>query len=131
MDRKTFLKKTAGALLLAAPAYALISCSSSSDDSGSNNNNNNNGGGGGYGGDCLTNGTSSNISNNHGHNLTVSKTDVSNATQKTYDIDGSAGHSHSVTVTAGNFTTLQGNQQISVSSTTGDGHSHSVTISCA
>ena len=129
MDRKTFLKKTAGALLLVAPAYALISCSSSSDDSGSNNNNNNNNNS--DPGDCLANGTESSISNNHGHNLIVSKTDVSNATQKTYDIDGSAGHSHSVTVTAGNFTTLQGNQQISVSSTTGDGHSHSVTISCA
>ena len=124
MDRKTFLKKTTGALLLATTAYALSSCSSSSDDSGSNNNN-------GGTRNCLDNGTASTIGGNHGHSLTVSKGDVANGTEKTYTIDGSAGHSHMVTVTAANFSTLQGNQQVAVSSTSGNGHSHSVTISCA
>ena len=37
MNRKTFLKKTAGALILAAPAYMLLNCSNS-DDSENNNN---------------------------------------------------------------------------------------------
>ena len=124
MDRKTFIKKTAGALLVVAPAYALLSCSSSSDDSGSNNNNNSTP-------DCLENGTQSSISSNHGHSLTVSKADVTSGVEKTYNIDGSSGHSHSVTVTGANFATLQGNQQIIVSSTTGNGHNHSVTVSCA
>ncbi len=125
MKRKTFIRKTMGALLLVAPAYAILSCSSSSDDSGSNNNNNN--------GDpnCLDNGTIANITGNHGHNLTVSKDDVSDGIEKTYAIDGSAGHSHSVTVTAANFITLRNNQQISLSSTTGSGHNHSIAVSCA
>ena len=122
MDRKTFIRKTAGALLLAAPVYALLSCSSSSDDSGSNNNNTP---------DCLENGTLSSISANHGHSLTVSKADVNSGTEKTYTIDGGAGHSHSVTVSAANFNTLKNNQQISLSSTTQNSHSHSVTVSCA
>ena len=125
MDRKTFIRKTAGALLLAVPAYALLSCSSSSDDSistppptGGNP-------------DCLANGTNSSISSNHGHSLTVSSADVAAGTEKTYNITGSSGHSHSITVSVANFTTLQSNQQISINSTSGGGHTHNVTISCA
>ena len=125
MDRKTFIKKTAGALLLAAPAYALLSCSSSSDDSSPNPPP--------IGGnpDCLANGTNSSIGGNHGHSLTISSTDVNAGDEKTYNITGSSGHSHSVTVSATNFNTLKNNQQISVNSTTGDSTTHSVTISCA
>ena len=51
--------------------------------------------------------------------------------EKTYNIAGSAGHAHEVTVTAANFSTLANNQQVVVSSTTENGHTHSVTISCA
>jgi len=124
MDRKSFIKKTASALLLAVPAYTLISCSSSSDDSNSSPTNNTP--------DCLANGASaSNITGNHGHSLTVSKSDVSAGTEKTYSIAGSAGHNHNVTVTMANFATLKNNLQITVNSTTGNGHNHSVTISCA
>jgi len=126
MDRKTFIKKTAGALLLAAPVYALLSCSSSSDDSGSNNPPP-----GGGNPDCLANGTSSSIGSNHGHSITVSSSDVNTGTEKTYNITGSGDHSHSVTVSSANFTTLKNNQSISVTSTNDDDHTHSVTISCA
>jgi len=124
MDRKSFIKKTAGAILLVGPAYALMSCSSS-DDSNNNNNNNNNP-------DCLVNGAeASSISGNHGHSLTVSNADVNAALEKSYTIDGSANHSHSVTLTAANFATLSTNQQVILNSTTGNGHTHSVTVSCA
>ncbi|GAA3584193.1 hypothetical protein [Snuella lapsa] len=126
MNRKTFIQKALGALLVALPAYAAISCSSSSNDS-----ENGGGNGGDSQGNCLQNGTSSSITSNHGHSLTVSKEDVSAGVEKTYDITGSSGHSHSVTVTSGNFTTLKNNQQVSVTSTSGDGHTHSVTIRCA
>jgi len=123
MDRKTFIKKTASVLLLAAPTYALLSCSSSSDDAAPANNNTP---------DCLANGASaSTITGNHGHSLTVSKSDVSAGTEKIYSIAGSAGHNHNVTVTMANFATLKNNLQITVNSTTGNGHNHSVTISCA
>lgn len=128
MNRKTFIKKTVGALLIAIPAYSVLRCSSSSDDS----NPNNPGGGGSGTANCLQNGArASSISGNHGHSLTVSKADVSSGTEKTYSIQGSSGHSHSVTVSVANFNTLKSNQQISVTSTSGSGHTHSVTISCA
>lgn len=126
MDRKTFIKKTAGALLIAIPAYSVMSCSSSSDDSGNNQGNQ------GGNKNCLQNGAlASTISSNHGHSLTVSKADINAGVEKTYSIDGSSGHSHSVTVSAANFNSLKSNQQISVNSTSGNGHTHSVTISCA
>jgi hypothetical protein len=126
MDRKTFIKKTAGGLLLAVPAYALIGCSSSSDDSNPNNNPPTGGNP-----DCLTNGTNSSISGNHGHNITVSTADINAGIEKTYNIAGGAGHSHNVTVSVANFNTLKNNQQISVNSTSGSGHTHGVTVSCA
>jgi len=124
MDRKTFIRKTAGVLLLAVLAYALLSCSSSSDDSNSQLATI-------ITGDCLANGTISVISNNHGHILTVPKADVIAADWKSYSFTGNADHSHSVMVSSANFTTLKSNLQISVNSTSGDGHTHNATISCA
>ena len=125
MNRKTFIKKTVGALLIALPAYSILCCSSSSDDSGSNNNGNGTA-------NCLQNGArASSISGNHGHSPTVSKADVTSGVEKTYSITGSSGHAHSVTVSAANFSTLKNNQQVNVTSTSGDNHTHSVTISCA
>jgi hypothetical protein len=123
MKRKTFIKKTVGALILAAPASMLLNCSNS-DDSESNNNQSNEP-------NCIQNGTNTYISGNHGHSLTVSVADVNAGVDKTYNIAGSAGHSHEITVTSANFSTLSNNNQVVVSSTTENGHTHSVTISCA
>ena len=124
MDRKTFIKKTASAVLIAAPAISLINCSSSEDSSSNNNNSGNP--------DCSNNGArASSISANHGHSLTVSREDVNAGVEKTYSIEGSASHSHSVTVTAANFITLQNNQQIVLTSSVGNSHEHTVTVSCA
>lgn len=123
MDRKTFIKKMAGTLLISVPAYSMLGCSSSDDSSPSPPNNNNK--------DCLANGTQSSIGANHGHTLQVSKADVQSGSQKQYSIQGSSGHDHMVTVTAANFDSLKNNQQVQVTSTSGDGHTHSVTISCA
>ena len=81
--------------------------------------------------DCLANGTTSSIGSNHGHTLTVSKTDVENGVEKTYNILGSASHSHEVTLSAANFSSLKDASSIQVSSTSGDGHTHSVSVSCA
>ena len=82
-------------------------------------------------GNCLANGTSVTIAANHGHVLVVSKADVAAAADKTYDIMGTAAHTHSVTVTAANFATLTGNHSINVTSTTGAAHTHDVTVVCA
>ena len=81
--------------------------------------------------DCLANGTVSSIGSNHGHSLTVSKTDVADGADKTYAIGGSAGHDHNVTITVADFTTLKNNKSIQVSSTSGSGHTHDVAVSCA
>ncbi len=83
------------------------------------------------GGSCLQNGTSVTIASNHGHVLTVTKDEVAAAVDKTYDIMGTATHTHSVTVTAANFTKLTNNQSINLTSTNGAGHTHNVTVVCA
>jgi hypothetical protein len=80
---------------------------------------------------CLLNGTSANIGANHGHTLTVSKTDVENAAEKTYAIQGTASHDHEVIISTTNFSALKGNQSIQVVSSSSSGHTHSVSVSCA
>ncbi|MFH6603707.1 hypothetical protein ACEZ3G_09485 [Maribacter algicola] len=129
MNRKTFIKKTAGAILIALPAASLIGCSSSDNDSGvpdpdpdSGENPQVN---------CIDNGTAVAIGSNHGHTLVVSKADVNAGNEKTYSIQGSSGHDHTITITAENFTSLKNNSSISVVSTNDDDHTHSVTVSCA
>ena len=124
MDRKAFIQKTLGAMLIALPAYSLIGCSSSDNDSDTNPNPDPQG-------NCLANGTKSTIATNHGHSLTVSTADIQAGTQKIYSIQGSSGHNHEVTITAANFNSLKSNSSITVGSTSGDGHTHSVTVSCA
>ena len=83
------------------------------------------------GGDCLKNGAKESISENHGHKLTVSVSDMENAVSKTYSIQGSSGHDHNVTLTEADFTSLKANKGIQKESTTTDGHSHTVTVNCA
>lgn len=125
MDRKTFIKKVSSGLLIAIPAYAVMSCSNS-DDGGSNNPPPPSGTK-----DCLANGTASIIGSNHGHAIQVSVVDINNGVDKQYSIQGGSDHDHNITVTTANFNTLKSNQQIQVTSTSGDAHTHSVTISCA
>ncbi|CAM1365897.1 conserved exported hypothetical protein [Tenacibaculum litoreum] len=129
MNRKAFIQKSLAAMLIALPAYTFVGCSSGSDNDPSptpdptpdptpS-------------GNCIDNGTSSAISANHGHNLIVSKEDVQAGTEKSYSIQGSSPHDHMVTLSAANFSSLQNNNSITVSSTSGDGHTHLVTVSCA
>lgn len=124
MTRKQFL----GTMFGAAGAAVLAGCGG--DD----------GGGDDDGGNldaatrsCTVNGTNVAIGSNHGHVMMVSAADVSAGANKTYDITGSATHSHSVTVTAANFASLQSNPggSVMVESTSGGGHTHSITILCA
>jgi hypothetical protein len=89
-------------------------------------------GGGGVTKDCVVNGTTATIGGNHGHVITVSAADVMAGADKTYDIMGTAAHTHSVTVTAANFASLMNNPSgsVMVNSTTGGGHTHTVTVLC-
>ncbi|MBK6520344.1 MAG: hypothetical protein IPM79_16185 [Polyangiaceae bacterium] len=84
------------------------------------------GGGGGAGLECTET-----IGTNHGHELVVSEADVLAAADKIYDIQGSSGHGHQITITAAQFGMLAGGQQVMVTSTVGNDHTHQVTVTCA
>jgi hypothetical protein len=102
----------------AAGAALLVACGGSSgDDDG--------------GGDCVMNGTTVQISGNHGHVLTVSKTEVTDGVAKSYGIMGSADHNHMVTISAAAFAMLAGNSSVMTVSTTDSSHSHNITVACA
>ena len=119
MTRKEFL----GTMLGAAGAAALAGCGG--DDGGGTDSS--------IARNCAMNGTSVSIDANHGHVLMVTASDVAAGVEKTYDITGTAAHSHMVTVTAANFATLQSNANgsVQVTSTQGGLHMHTITILCA
>jgi len=94
------------------------------------------GGGGGYGDDgndppqsCGASGTA--IAGNHGHVLTIAEADLNSVTDKTYSIQGSAGHDHTVTLTAAQLASLKAGHSVAVTSTTTSAHMHVVTANCA
>lgn len=132
MDRKAFIRTASAGALLSIPVVSLIGCSSSDDGAspGPNPNPNPNPN---PQANCLENGTNNSISANHGHTLNVSKEDVNAALEKTYTLSAAStdSHVHEVTITADQFNTLKGNNQISVTSTSDVGHSHTVTVVCA
>jgi hypothetical protein len=82
---------------------------------------------------CTMNGTVPTIGTNHGHAfaMAVTKEDVIAGVNKTYNIQGTSGHPHTVTVTAAMFTMLQQNMQVTVKSSFDASHDHDVTIRCA
>jgi hypothetical protein len=82
---------------------------------------------------CLADGTTVSFNENHGHVLVVSKEDVAAGVAKTYDIRGTADHTHLITITAADMASLTKNQPVSEISTR-DGnplHSHTALVGCA
>lgn len=69
------------------------------------------------------------ISNNHGHAVTVPAADVIAGVQKQYSIQGTSTHRHFITVTAAMFAQLRTGTSVTVRSG-GVTHTHLVTISC-
>ncbi|HEY2978020.1 MAG TPA: hypothetical protein VGJ35_08615 [Burkholderiaceae bacterium] len=69
------------------------------------------------------------ITNNHGHILTIASADLSLTVAKTYDIQGTADHTHNVTLSASQLQQLKGGGTVSVTSTQTNQHSHPITIS--
>ena len=82
---------------------------------------------------CAMNGTTTMIASNHGHVIVVTAADVTSGADKTYDIMGTADHTHSVTITAADFAKLQSNANGTVMevSTVGNAHMHEITVICA
>lgn len=70
------------------------------------------------------------IGGNHGHTITVSADDVAAGVEKTYQIQGSSLHPHTVTVTANHFATLKTTGSVTVTSSLDDNHTHPVTVTC-
>jgi hypothetical protein len=112
-SRREFLQVTTG---LGAGWVLLIGCG---DD-----------GGGSTGTDAGSCAASATIGSNHGHTINVSQADVDAAVDKTYDIAGTAGHNHTVTVTATGFRQVRDTGSFSVESSTDAGHEHLITITC-
>jgi hypothetical protein len=67
---------------------------------------------------------------NHGHVLTVLRSDLDSTTAVSYDILGAADHTHTVTLTAAQLATLKTGASVSVVSTNTNFHQHVITISC-
>nr|WP_299381793.1 hypothetical protein [Allomuricauda sp.] len=125
MDRKTFIKKTTGALLVSIPAYSILACSKDDSANGDPNLDPNQR-------DCTENGANAiAISSNHGHTLIVSKEDIEAGEEKTYSIQGGSGHNHTVRLTTSHFESLRQNNQITVESSQNSLHRHDVTVACA
>ncbi len=125
MNRKSFIKKSVGALLVAVPTYSALSCSNDDSANGDPNIDPS-------ARDCFENGANAiTITSNHGHTLIVSKADVAAGVEKEYSIQGGSGHDHKVKLTTTHFATLQNNNQITIESTTGNAHRHDVTVACA
>jgi hypothetical protein len=54
--------------------------------------------------------------------------DVEAGTPRTYDISGTAGHSHTVSLSAADFSVLETTGSLIVTASTAEGHDHMVTI---
>jgi hypothetical protein len=76
-------------------------------------------------------GCAATISDNHGHVLAIATADLDSTTDKTYDIQGSAGHTHSVTFSAAQLAQLKAGNAVSVSSSMALNHDHSIGERCA
>jgi hypothetical protein len=71
------------------------------------------------------------IGRNHGHVFTISAADVIAGVDKTYDLSGTSGHPHAVTVTAADFKNLGAGQLVRLVSSREGGHIHRLVLECA
>jgi hypothetical protein len=97
------------------------------------------GGGGGSGPGFVSakcSATGAAVSSNHGHSLLIEAADLDLTTSKSYNIQGTAGHNHTVTLSAGNFATLKAGGTVTIDSSTTNApapfglHFHTLTVTC-
>jgi hypothetical protein len=69
------------------------------------------------------------FSANHGHILGITTADIEAGVDRTYNVQGTANHSHTVVITAAMFSMLQANMPIQTI-TMGSNHVHTVQVSC-
>ncbi|HEU5297698.1 MAG TPA: hypothetical protein VFU71_23180 [Burkholderiaceae bacterium] len=70
------------------------------------------------------------ISDNHGHVLVIAKSDLDSTTAMTYDIHGTADHTHSVTFSPAQLAQLKAGMTVAVTSTVTFAHDHVVSVNC-
>jgi hypothetical protein len=78
----------------------------------------------------LTNCTGLVFSANHGHVLTIPVADLSSSVTKTYNVQGTGGHNHQVTLSPGQLAQLRAGGMVSVSTTFDAGHAHTMNGGC-
>jgi hypothetical protein len=76
-------------------------------------------------------GCAATISDNHGHTLAIAAADLDSISDITYDIQGSAGHTHNVTFTAAQLAQLKAGGTVSVTTTMTLNHDHRISDRCA
>ncbi len=76
-------------------------------------------------------GCAATISDNHGHVLAIAAADLDSTTDKTYDIQGNADHSHNVTFSAAQLAQLKAGNSVSVTTTMTLAHDHRIGERCA
>ena len=96
-------------------------------------------GGGGYSDSSGPMGTANSctatIADNHGHLLTIPAADLDSTTARTYDIQYTADHAHTVTFSAAQLAQLKAGTTVAVTSSTGasaafPSHTHDVSERC-
>jgi len=71
------------------------------------------------------------VGGGHEHPVMVPIADVNAGAERMYTLDmGDEVHTHMMTVTAANFTTLKTTGTVTVTSTNDSGHTHAVTLMC-
>jgi hypothetical protein len=68
------------------------------------------------------------ISSNHGHVGVITAAQLTAGNGISLDIKGSADHTHTVTLSAAEITSIAANQRVAKESTTDSAHSHTVTF---
>ncbi len=71
------------------------------------------------------------VGKNHGHDFAVSFADVSAGLEKTYQLGGSSGHRHAVTLSAEDMKRLLKGEILRTNSTKGLSHVHRLVVRCA
>jgi hypothetical protein len=81
--------------------------------------------------DACGNGIDASVNIDPRHQLVVSQADILAGVEKTYHIQGTAGHDHLVTLTAADFASLAAGNEIEEKSTFTDFHQHTVHVKCS
>ena len=74
---------------------------------------------------------SGNISANHGHVATATAAAITAGTQVALNIQGTATHPHTLTLSGNDLTALKNRQTVTLTTTTDAGHQHTVTFTPA